>query len=177
MINFQPVTNGFGLIVFAGDELSAAAVAQSFVLGSFVKQMIGSAAALADTAAGQSLFDVFIGHFDVDDPVDFHTHVIQCLCLDNGAGEAIQNESILAVIFVQALLDHADDYIVGDQSAGFHIGFGLQPHLGFILQCFTDDVSGTDSRNMQVITDHLSLCAFAGAGCAEKNQLHNHILL
>ena len=33
MINFQPVTNGLGLIIFAGDKLSTAAVAQSFVLG------------------------------------------------------------------------------------------------------------------------------------------------
>ena len=57
------------------------------------------------------------GDFNVDDLVDDNAHVVQRLGLRDGAGEAVQNKAVFAVVLRQTLLDDADDDLIGDQLA------------------------------------------------------------
>ena len=134
--------------------------------------MIGRAAFRADAPSGHALFDSLVGYFDVNDLVDLDSHILQSLCLGNGAREAVQNEAALAVIFGKALLDDADDNIVRNKFAGLDIGLGLNAHLSAIGKCFANDITSGDGRNAVGIGDALSLGAFAGARCSKENNVH-----
>ena len=134
--------------------------------------MIARAAASADAAPGHTLFNRGVRDLDIDHAVDLNAHLIQRLGLRHSAREAVEDESVFAVIRGKALLDDADDHIVRDQRAAFHIGFCAQSHFRPIPERLADNVARADRGDAETLADDFRLGAFAGAGSAEEYQFH-----
>ena len=66
--------------------------------------MIGISALFADTSAAQALCNRFIRNVNLDNLVDGNAHSVKSLRLRYSAGEAIQNEAVLAVILGDSVL-------------------------------------------------------------------------
>ena len=101
-------------------------------------------------------------------------HLLDGLCLCDGAGHTVQDEAVCAVILGQAVLQDANDNLIGDQCAGVHEALCLQAHLGAVLDSSAEDVAGADGGDVQLCADDLSLRAFACAGGAQQNQIHRN---
>ena len=100
--------------------------------------------------------------------------LVQGLSLADGAGHAVQDIAIGAVGLSQPLGHDADDHGVRNQLTGVHIGLGLQPGGGAVLNGGAEDVAGGNGRDVQLGAEDLGLGAFAGAGGAQHDQLHSH---
>ena len=66
----------------------------------------------------------------------------------------------------------ADDQLVGDQLASIHDFLQLQAQWGAGLDGGTQHVTGGNLRNAEFLANELGLRAFAGARCAQQDQLH-----
>ena len=63
----------------------------------------------------------------------------------------------------QPLLHDGEDHLVGDQLARVDEGLGLEPYLCARLDGGAEDVAGGDGGNIQLFTQDVGLCSFAGA--------------
>ena len=77
-----------------------------------------------------------------------------------------KNIAVCAVGLRQALLDDADDDLIGHQLACLDIGLGLQSHGRAVFDGSAQDVAGGDRGNVPFPAQDLGLGALAGAGGA-----------
>ena len=113
--------------------------------------MICCTASLADTSAGNTLLNGFVGNEDLQNLVDLHAHFVQCLGLRHAAGKTVQNEAILAVVLCNAFLQDPDDNIVGNQSTAVHRSLCLDTIFGAGADCLTQHIAGGNLRNRQCL--------------------------
>ena len=61
-------------------------------------------------------------------------NIIQSLSLRNGSWEAIENETVLAIVLDDSFLNDADNNLIRNKSSGFHIALSLKTHFcaGFL---------------------------------------------
>ena len=123
--------------------------------------MIGRAAQRAHAAAAEALDQHIVGHIQIDGHVDFGEGA-QCLGLLHRAGEAVQNISLLAIRVRKAVLDNADDHLVGYQLPLIHVFLGLSAHFSARSDGRTKHVARGDLGNSQPLAHNLSLRALAG---------------
>ena len=147
-------------------------VANAVLRRLFVVDMVGGAAIQTNTATRYTLGDLLVGDLNVDHAVDLDTHTVKCLGLRNGAGKAVQNETVFAVVLCQTVLDDTDDHLVRNQLACLDIFLGCLSHFRAALQRFTDNITRGNGGDHELFADDLRLCTFSGARGAEKNQLH-----
>ena len=174
MICLQTVEHGSGLVVLTDDELAAAAVAHALDLALLVDDVVACAALFADAAAAHAVDDDIVSDRQLQHLVDADAHLLDGLCLCDGAGHTVQNEAVCTVSLGQAVLQDANDDLIGDQCAGVHEALCLQAHLGAVLDSSAEDVAGADGGDVQLCADDLSLRAFACAGGAQQNQIHRN---
>ncbi len=93
-------------------------------------------------------------------------NLVQRLGLGHGAGEAVQDEALLAVGLRQAILDDADDHFIGHQFPGIHEFLGLAAHFGAFFDRGAENVAGGDLRNLEFVNQLLGLGAFASPRAA-----------
>ena len=67
---------------------------------------------------------------------------LEGLGLGNGAREAVEQEALGAVGFLQARFHDAHDQRIRDQIASFHVGVGLLAQFRAGLHCAAQDVAG-----------------------------------
>ena len=92
--------------------------------------------------------------------------------LAEGAREAVEHVARLAVVLLQAVLDQADDDVVGHEAAGIHDLLGLEAQRGARLHRGAQHVAGRDLRNAELLLDEVGLRTLAGARRSQKNQSH-----
>ena len=166
MIDLKAVLDRLRFIIVTLNQLAAAAVAHAGHLGRHSHQMVAGSAVLADAAAAHALHDRLIGDLNGDYVVKPDPGLLQRLSLSDGAGHAVQDIAVLAVILVQPVMDDADDDLIGDQLAGLHVGFRLLAGGGAVFHGGPEDVASGDCGDIQHFAQALSLCALAGAGGA-----------
>ena len=83
--------------------------------------MIRVAAGGAEPSAAEPFDDRFVRHLKRKDDVDADAHLLQRFGLRDGAGEAVEDEAVLAVRFGKSVLEDADDDIVGYERAPLSI--------------------------------------------------------
>ena len=88
------------------------------------------------------------------------------------AGEAVEDEALLGIIVLEALLDEIDDELVRDELAGVHEGLRLLAELRLSLHSRAEEVAGGDVREAILLDELLRLSALACAGSAEQNDVH-----
>ena len=71
-------------------------------------------------ASGHALDDLIVIDIDLNHRINGDTAVLQCIGLRNGAGEAIEQVAILAIIFLNAFFDHTHDDVIRNQAAVIH---------------------------------------------------------
>ena len=106
-----------------------------------------------------------------DRPVELVKSGVQSLGLRDGAGEAVHEEALGGVGFLQPVLDDADDHAVGDQVAGVHVLLGFQAHGGLVLDRVAQDVAGGDVGDAVLGHDTAGLGALAGSGRAQQDEI------
>ena len=69
-----------------------------------------------------------------------------------------------------------DDDLVGDELACVHVALGLDAELGALLDGCAQQVAGGDVLEAEGLDELGGLSALAGAGCAQKNDVHVGLL-
>ena len=128
--------------------------------------MIAGAAAFADAAAAHTVDNLLVGYFQRHHSVESDSRLLQCLCLSDRAGHAVQNVAARAVRLLQTLVDDADDDLIRHQLAGIHVLLGLQAGGSSIFDGGTQDVARGDRGDPQRFLDNICLCALTGTRSA-----------
>ena len=142
VVSLQAIQNGSGLVVLADDGLAAAQVAHTLDLALLVDDVVACAALLADAAAAHALHDHAVLNLQFQHLVDADAHGLDGLGLSDGAGHAVQDEAVGAVVLCQAFLQDADDDLIGYQVAFVHIGLGLHSRRRALLDGRAQNVTG-----------------------------------
>ena len=105
--------------------------------------------------AGQALDNLFIIDGNFQYVINLDARLLQRFSLRNGARESVEQETVLAVILSDTLLDQADDQVVRHQAAAVHYLLDLQTHLGARLHRGTQHVASGYLRNAVMLADEL----------------------
>ena len=172
MICCQSVHDNCRVIVLTYHKFCTALIAGLVILGRIINDVIRRAACLAKTSACHSLNNFFIGNFDGKNGIDLNAHSVESLCLRNGTGESVKDETVCTVRLCKALLDNANHGGIGYECAAFCIALCLKTHLCLIRNCVADHCAGGDRGDIQSFTYYFSLRTFAGSGRAKENNIH-----
>ncbi len=99
----------------------------------------------------------------------------QCLGLTDGAGITVEQEAVLAHVGLgQALRDHPEHHVVGQQLAGIHVLLGLSTEVGARQHGLAQHLARGDVRCVVVLRQRVRLRALAGALPAEHDEAHHY---
>ena len=172
VIDLKALQDGLFLVVVALDQRLAGDVVLALDLGRIELDVIGAAGGDVHATTAHAGDDLAVRHVDFEHVVDRHAGILHGLGLRNGARETVEHVAALAVGFLEAILDQADDDVVADQAAGIHdlLGFEAQRRAG--LDGGAQHVAGGNLRNAEFLLDEVGLGALAGAGWPQQNQSH-----
>ena len=172
MVDLQALQHGLFPVVVALDQRLAGHVVLAFGLGRIELDVIGAAGGHVHAAAAHAIDDLAVRHVDLEHEVDRDAGILHGIGLRNGAGEAVEHVTVLAIGLLEAILDQTDDDVVANQAAGIHDLLGLQAQRGAGLDGGAQHVAGGNLRNAEFFLDEVGLGALAGAGGAQQNQSH-----
>ena len=89
------------------------------------------------------------------------------------AREAVEQAAGLRVVAADALEQHADRDVVGDEFALVHVGLSQVAQLGAVAQVLAEHVAGREVQQPSAFGGLNRLCAFASAGRAKQNDIHD----
>ena len=128
--------------------------------------MIRRTALLADAAADGTLDEVFRRDADVQHTREREAEVLedarQGICLLDRAREAIEDESLLAVVFCETLAHDADRDGIRDELACVHARFGLLAELRSLFGRGAEHVARGDMRDVECFDELSRLRALTG---------------
>ena len=128
--------------------------------------MIRRTALLADAAADGTLDEVFRRDADVQHTREREAKVLedprQGICLLDRAREAIEDESLLAVVFGKTLAHDADRDGIRDELACVHARFGLLAELRSLFDRGAEHVARGDMRDVECFDELSRLRALTG---------------
>ena len=166
MVDIQACLHGLGSVVLADGQLTAAEVALAFHLGRIGDDVERGAAVLAGPAARHTLDDGLVRDLDREGGVDVDAMLLQSFRLGDGARHTVEDITIGAVGLSQTLADDADDDVVRNELAAFHVGFCFQAHGRAVFHGRAQDVAGGNGGDIQLAAEDLSLRALARTGGA-----------
>ena len=134
--------------------------------------MVRAAARRVDAATRHAFDDFGVGHVDLKHEVERDAGFEERFGLRNRAGEAVEEEAVLAVGLSETFLDETDNDVVGNELALIHHGLGGKPERGAGLDGGAQHVPRGNLRNAELFADELRLGALAGAGGADENKTH-----
>ena len=171
LVDVKTVLDGLRLVVVTLVHLAAAARAGVHAGRG------GVAAGAAGATRAQALDDDAGLNGDEQGGVERATHGGELGVERDGLGgvarEAVEDEALLGVVGLKALLDEVDDQVIGNELALVHVALGLHAELGALLDGGTQKVAGRDVSNAKLSHELLCLGPLARAGGAEKNDVHD----
>ena len=96
-------------------------------------------------------------------------HLIKGLGLVESAGEAVEDEALLARGTLEGLLDHADNDIVGNEASGVHDAPDLKTHRSLVLDGIAKDVARRKVADALLLLDDRSLGPLTAARRADED--------
>ncbi|SKN27356.1 Uncharacterised protein [Mycobacteroides abscessus subsp. massiliense] len=130
--------------------------------------MVSTARSQVNAAAAHAVDNHAVGYVDFNDRVQIHARFNHCFGLCQRARETVEQETVFAVVLGNALFDHADNDVVAYQTSFINDFFCFQTQRSTCFDGSAEHVAGRDLRNAECSSDELSLCAFAGAWCAQQ---------
>jgi hypothetical protein len=85
---------------------------------------------------------------------------------------AVEHEAGTGIVLAQALFEHAQHDVVGNEVAGFHDRLGLEAERRAGSDGAAQQVAGGNVGNLQMLAEAGRLRALARTGRAEKYQSH-----
>lgn len=92
---------------------------------------------------------------------------IQRLGLGDSARETVQDETVLAVILRDAILQQVDDQLIRDKLPSVHILLGFLSKRGVICNGLAENVAGGHGRHPHLFDEECRQSALTGARSAE----------
>src|SRR6266571_3121778 len=175
-VHLEALLHRLFAVVVALDQRLAALVVPPFDLRRIEFHVIDATRGGMHAPAAHPRDDQVVGHIDLEHVVDRHRCRLHALRLRNGARKAVEQIAARAVQVLQALLDEADDDVVGHELPGVHHFLSGDAERGAGLHRGAQHVSGGDLRNAELLPDERGLRALARARRPEKNQSHPSIL-
>ncbi len=134
---------------------------------------------LARAPASEPAHDLVVVDVDEDRrgqlaPEALHL-LVERLGLAGGAREAVEDEAVLGLVALDALGDHADDHVVGDEVAAVHVLLRLAADLGLVAHGGAQDVAGRVVGQAEVGGEALALGPLARSGRAEQDRFSSDI--
>ena len=175
-VDVEPVGDCFGVVIATLLEGGAAAVALSGGVGRVVGLVVDGAVGGAGPAAAEAGDDFLGADVDKEDVVDLLAtcceDVVEGVGLGDGAGKAIEQTAGGGVGLVEAVEQHADGDVVGDEGAFVDVGLGGTAEVGPTTQVVAKHVAAGDVGESGGVGQVLSLGPFAGAGGSEQDAVH-----
>ena len=138
--------------------------------------MVGCTARRTRAPASHSADDILIRHLHVYRVINFISQLIkrllQHLCLWNRPGESVQHIAVLTVILCYPVKENTHRQFIRHQKPLIHVLLRFHAKLCPVLDVQTEHVARGNMRNLIVLGNHLRLCSFSGAGCAQHYNLH-----
>ena len=138
--------------------------------------MVDGAVGGARPAPAQTGADLVGRYVDEEGRVDGLTPlgqgVVEGAGLLGGAGEPVEQRARGRVGPVEALAQHADGDLVGDEFTAVHVALGEQTQLRPAAHVLAEHVAGGDVHEAGRLDETGGLGAFAGAGGAEQDDVH-----
>ena len=104
-------------------------------------------------------------HLMIDDP-DRYVSSTQQLGLLDGAGEAVQQETVGGIVLAQSVTHHVGSHGGWNQLAGIHVLLRLLAQVGALGDVGAEKITGRDVRDLQGIGEQRGLGAFTCTGRA-----------
>ena len=120
------------------------------------------------TAAAHAVDNHAVRHIDFNHGIQIHTSFNHGFGLCQCTWETVKQETVFAVVLGNTLFNHADNDVVAHQTAFINDFFCFQTQRSACFDGCAEHVAGRDLRNAECSSDELSLCAFAGAWCAQQ---------
>ena len=117
-------------------------------------------------AAAHAVNNHAVRYIDFNHGIQIHTGFNHSFGLCQCAREAVEQETVFAVVLGNALFDHADNDVVAHQAAFINDFFRFQTQRRACFDRSAEHVAGGNLRNIKSSGDELRLSAFAGARCA-----------
>mmetsp|Transcript_23314 Transcript_23314/g.66851 ORF Transcript_23314/g.66851 Transcript_23314/m.66851 type:complete len:271 (+) Transcript_23314:136-948(+) len=187
MVSFQSLDKGIGSVVLTLHQGLASFVilhglhnglsirSKLHGLGRSVLDVIRASRILVDPSTSDAFFKNRVWDLQLNDLGDTGTfssqHLIQSLSLGQSTREPIQNESELAVFFLNSVANDANDNFVTHQSTGLHNGLGLLSDFSSSRDGGAKHISSRKLRDSQHILDSGSVGTLSSSRGSEKN--HN----
>ena len=124
------------------------------------------AAILAGPASGHALDYRLVRYLDRQRAVDIDTCLLKRFGLRDGSGHTVEDIAVFAVGLGKALVNDADNDIVGNELAAFHIRLSLQTYGRAVFHGSTEDIAGRNGGDREHAAQYLSLSTFTCAGSA-----------
>src|ERR671933_901246 len=145
LVDLEALADRLLAVVVALLERLAVDIADALALGR-VELDVVDVAVRALPAAGQAAHDLVGRHLDEQRggqaaPELGHL-LLQRLGLGDVAGEAVEQEAVLAVAVGEAAEDHPDDDLVGHEVAALHVRLRLAPEVGLVGDGLPEHVPG-----------------------------------
>ena len=172
MINLETVTDNVFLVVITLDQRITRHVVLALNLRGVVDDVVSAAGDRVNAAAADAAHDLIIRHGDFEHEVDRNTGLLQGFGLRNRAGEAVEQETVLAVRLRETFFHEPEDDVVAHQSARFHDGLRLEAERGSRLHSRAKHVAGGNLGDREAFLDEGSLGALSGAGRSDQNKTH-----
>ena len=80
----------------------------------------------------------------------------------------------MGVVAAEAVEQHGDGQLIGDEFAALHVALRLLAQLGLIADVLAEHVAGGEVEQFGVVGDRGGLGAFAGAGRAKQDDVCAH---
>ena len=87
------------MIIFTLNKGAVAFITLAFYFWWIMLHMVSVTATFTNTASGQTAYNFFIRHVNINDLVNLYAHAIQSLGLRNGTWKTVQYKAVLTIIF------------------------------------------------------------------------------
>ena len=165
-------------IVLALVELAAAPVAAARRRGWVEDEVKGRAALPAEAASGQTTPQLIARHLEEDHAVQLETpgveQALERLRLGDRPREPVEHPAPRRVGLPEALVDEADDDVVGHQRAPVHVPLGFEPQARLLLGRLAEHLTGGHVGNGPLRGEPPGLRALAGAGRPQEDDADAH---
>src|SRR5687768_13055494 len=123
--------------------------------------MINTTRSRVHAPARQTPDNLFVGHVDLNDELDWNACGLHCIRLGNGTRKTVKEKTLPAVWLRNARFDQIDDDVIRNKSAFIHDLLGHHTQVGTGLDRSAQHIPSGNLWNAETLLDEIGLCPFS----------------